>query len=85
MEEGADVRGYIWWTLMDNFEWSYGYSKRFGLYAVDFGSLARSPRPVASTFQALAKENSAPATATDRDYDRCLDRPDGLQFQSPGA
>ena len=86
MQEGADVRGYIWWTLMDNFEWSYGYSKRFGLYEVDFaGSLARSPRPAAATFQKLAEQNCVASTASDLDFARCLDRPDGLAFgsQSP--
>lgn len=40
--EGADIRGYMAWSLMDNFEWGWGYSKRFGMLRVDYGSLLRT-------------------------------------------
>jgi beta-glucosidase len=40
--EGADIRGYMAWSLMDNFEWAYGFSKRFGLLRVDYDSQART-------------------------------------------
>ncbi len=42
--EGADVRGYFVWSLLDNFEWSYGYSRRFGLVWVDYPSGSRIPK-----------------------------------------
>lgn len=44
---GIDVRGYLYWTLMDNYEWTSGRDARFGLAAVDFGTQRRVPRPAA--------------------------------------
>ena len=42
MDDGVDVRGYFVWSLLDNFEWAYGYDKRFGLVRVDFDTLERT-------------------------------------------
>ncbi|MFJ8659995.1 GH1 family beta-glucosidase [Streptomyces sp. NPDC093795] len=41
---GADVRGYFAWSLLDNFEWAYGYDKRFGLVRVDYATQTRTPK-----------------------------------------
>jgi beta-glucosidase len=40
--EGLNLRGFFFWTLMDNFEWAHGFTKRFGLYHVDFASQQRT-------------------------------------------
>lgn len=50
--QGAPVGGYFCWSLMDNYEWSLGYEKRFGLVHVDFDTLARTPK---ASYQALAQ------------------------------
>jgi beta-glucosidase len=44
MADGAPVKGYFIWSLMDNYEWSLGYEKRFGLVHVDFDTLDRTPK-----------------------------------------
>lgn len=50
MAEGADVRGYFVWSLLDNFEWAFGYDKRFGIVRVDYQSLERTPKASAHWF-----------------------------------
>jgi beta-glucosidase len=42
--DGCNVRGYLAWSLLDNFEWAFGLSKRFGIVRVDYDTLARTPK-----------------------------------------
>jgi beta-glucosidase len=44
VERGVDVRGYFAWSLLDNFEWSFGYDKRFGIVRVDYETQVRTPK-----------------------------------------
>jgi beta-glucosidase len=44
MAQGVDVRGYFYWSLMDNFEWNSGYEKRFGLLYVDYATQQRTTK-----------------------------------------
>ena len=55
--EGADVRGYFHWSLMDNFEWADGFEPKFGLYQVDFKTFKRAPRPSAAVYAEICKNN----------------------------
>jgi beta-glucosidase len=54
--DGVDVRGYFAWSLLDNFEWGQGYTKRFGLVYVDYkNGLSRHPKSSAYWFQRFLK------------------------------
>lgn len=55
--KGVDVRGYLHWTLIDNFEWALGYRARFGLVAVNNKTLKRTPRPSAFLYKEIIKKN----------------------------
>jgi beta-glucosidase len=59
MAGGADVRGYFVWSLLDNFEWAHGYSKRFGLVHVDFETQRRTPKDSALFYSALVASHGA--------------------------
>ncbi|MFD7222174.1 GH1 family beta-glucosidase [Streptomyces sp. NPDC059892] len=50
IEDGAKVRGYFLWSLLDNFEWAYGYSKRFGIVHVDFATQRRTVKDSAGWY-----------------------------------
>ncbi|CAB4307971.1 unnamed protein product [Prunus armeniaca] len=58
IRSGADVRGYFVWSVMDNFEWVKGYTKRFGLYYVDRETLERTPKLSVGWFASFLRNNS---------------------------
>lgn len=55
---GVDVRGYLHWSLLDNFEWHHGFGPRFGLIAVDYATQKRTIRDSARAYAAICKTNS---------------------------
>ncbi len=57
---GAEVRGYFAWSLLDNFEWAHGFSKRFGLIHVDYDTLERRPKDSARCYASFAARNGIP-------------------------
>jgi beta-glucosidase len=57
MERGADLRGYMVWSLLDNFEWAEGYSKRFGIVFVDYGTGRRIPKASARWYSEVIGRN----------------------------
>ena len=60
---GVPVRGYFVWSLLDNFEWAYGYSRRFGLVFVDYPTLARVPKQSFYWYRDLIASRRAQAAA----------------------
>jgi beta-glucosidase len=55
LEAGCDVRGYLVWSLLDNWEWQFGYSRRFGLTYVDYSSQRRTPKDSQAWYQGVAR------------------------------
>ncbi|MBW4720259.1 GH1 family beta-glucosidase [Saccharothrix obliqua] len=58
---GADVRGYLAWSLLDNFEWAFGYTQRFGLVHVDFDTQRRTVKDSGRFFADVVARNAVPA------------------------
>ena len=68
IEQGVDVRGYFAWSLLDNLEWSLGYSKRFGIVHVNFETLERTPKDSAKFYaDVVASRGAVLATTEPRD------------------
>jgi beta-glucosidase len=57
--QGVDLRGYFVWSLLDNFEWNHGTSKRFGIVHVDFATQRRTPKDSARFYAEVARTNGA--------------------------
>lgn len=57
MQIGVDVRGYLYWSLLDNFEWDKGFKARFGLVSVDFQTLKREIKSSAYVYARICREN----------------------------
>jgi beta-glucosidase len=60
---GVPLEGYFAWSLMDNFEWAWGYTKRFGLVFVDYGSQLRIPKTSAGWYADVIRRNGLPGHA----------------------
>jgi beta-glucosidase len=60
-EAGVDVRGYFVWSLMDNFEWGYGYDRRFGIVRIDYDTLERTWKDSAYWYRELARTRTLPS------------------------
>lgn len=61
IEQGANVEGYFAWSLMDNFDWAFGYAQRFGLVWVDYDTLERTPKDSALWYRDVAKARLLPS------------------------
>ena len=59
IRQGVDVRGYMLWSLLDNLEWSLGYSKRFGMIHVNYVTQQRTPKDSALWYSKVIASNGA--------------------------
>jgi beta-glucosidase len=60
INDGASLAGYFVWSLLDNFEWGWGYQRRFGIIFVDFGTQRRIPKTSASFYAEVVRANAVP-------------------------
>jgi beta-glucosidase len=60
IDDGVDVRGYFQWSLLDNFEWTFGYRPKFGIVAVDRETFARTPKPSAAWYAEATRTFTSP-------------------------
>ena len=57
--DGVPLRGYFAWSVIDNFEWAHGYSKRFGLYRLDYDTQRRTLKRSGDWYRSLIRAHSA--------------------------
>jgi beta-glucosidase len=81
IRRGVDVRGYFIWSLLDNFEWSHGYSKRFGIFHVDYATQKRTPKASARFYAEVIRTNGAALNA--RAGRESRPGPSGRRLRSP--
>ncbi len=67
IEAGVDLRGYFVWSLLDNFEWQSGFSKRFGIVYVDFETQRRVPKASARFYTNVIRGNGAVLAGSSND------------------
>jgi beta-glucosidase len=58
IDAGVPVDGYFYWSLLDNFEWAWGYDKRFGLVRVDYGTQVRTPKTSALEYRRIIADRA---------------------------
>jgi beta-glucosidase len=58
IEDGVNVRGHMYWSLLDNYEWALGYKKRFGLIEINYDTLERTIRPSAYEYKKICEQNA---------------------------
>jgi beta-glucosidase len=63
IKDGVSLAGYFVWSLLDNFEWAWGYQKRFGIIYVDFGTQRRIPKSSARFYSDVVRANAVPGSA----------------------
>jgi beta-glucosidase len=61
IDRGVPVRGYFYWSLMDNFEWAWGYDKRFGIVRVDYDTQARTLKDSAIAYRSIIESRALPS------------------------
>ncbi|WEG09072.1 GH1 family beta-glucosidase [Microbacterium horticulturae] len=64
VDAGVDVRGYFYWSLLDNFEWAWGYDKRFGIVRVDYETQERTPKDSALEYARIIAERALDDVST---------------------
>ncbi len=70
VDAGANVQGYFYWSLMDNFEWAWGYDKRFGLVRVDYETQERTVKTSGRLYQSIIQTRSVPISSAANDAAR---------------
>jgi beta-glucosidase len=67
IEQGVDVRGYFYWSLLDNFEWAWGYDKRFGIVRVDYDTQERIVKDSGREYSRIIAERAIDVASASRD------------------